>query len=130
MCLCSRGVLLIQIRYFGHSTILYKLKSFIANFFVMRDILIATCSRCERSVGDDEAPETWPFLWNLSQSENPRVVSGGGVRGESAPRREGGGYQPLLSERQSFVLGCPVVCGSLLAANGSNEYTACCCECK
>jgi hypothetical protein len=80
MCLCSRGVLSVQILYFAHNTIIYDLNiCFFVNFFVMRDILIATRSRCVMSVSD-KAPETWPFLWNLSRRDSLRVVSGGGVR--------------------------------------------------
>jgi hypothetical protein len=55
--------------------------------------MIATRSRCVRSVSD-KAPETWPFLWNLSRRESLRVVSGGGVRQrerESAPSTDGDG---------------------------------------
>jgi hypothetical protein len=40
------------------------------------------------------------FLWNLSKRENPRVVSGGGVREEVCTLYRWGGGTQLAPERQ------------------------------
>lgn len=77
---------------------------FIVNLFVIRDILIATCSCCVRSVSDDKAPETWSFLRNLSQRESVRVVIGGG-QGESLhPLQMGTGHAAIAPKIQVFGL--------------------------
>jgi hypothetical protein len=72
----------IQKRSFGHRTILYKLNVFIAISLLCETLgsqhgvavwgLSATTRRRKRGL----------FLWNLSQKENPRVVSGRSVREE------------------------------------------------
>jgi hypothetical protein len=53
----------------------------------MRDIRIATCSRCVRSVGGNKAPETWPFSMEF--------VPKGEAEGFEWRGRETGSLHPL-----------------------------------
>jgi hypothetical protein len=61
----------------------------------MRDIRIATRSRCVRSVSDNKAPETWPegCEWR------------GRERGSLHPLQMGVGVRSLLQKDTVFVLG-------------------------
>jgi hypothetical protein len=64
----------------------------------MRDIRIATCSRCVRSVGDNKAPETWPF----SMEFVPERETKGCERGSLHPLQMGAGVRGLLQKDTVF----------------------------
>jgi hypothetical protein len=68
--------------------------------FVMRDIRIPTRSRYARSVRETRRL----FLWNLSQRESLRVVSGEDERGSLHPLQMGAGVRSLL-QKDSFCSG-------------------------
>jgi hypothetical protein len=79
-----------------------------------------------RSVGDNETPETWPFLWNLSQRENPRVVSGEGMREEVCTLyRWGTGHTVLAPEKDAVFGWHDLVVGMLegLVSRKGIQYT-------
>jgi hypothetical protein len=90
----------------------------------MQYIRIVTCSSCVRSVSDNKVPETCPFLWNLSQRDSLRVVSGGSEREECTLYRWGWGMQLSLQKDTVFILGWMTYQSCCLkgwlAAKGSN----------
>jgi hypothetical protein len=67
----------------------------------MQDIRIATCSRCVRSVGENKAPETWPFSMEFVPKGEPESLNGGGERGSLHPLQLGAGVCSLL-QKDSF----------------------------
>jgi hypothetical protein len=70
----------------------------------MRDILIAKCSRCVRSVGDNKAPETWPFSMEFVPEGEPEGCEWRRrERGSLRPLQIGAGVRSLLQKRQLFV---------------------------
>jgi hypothetical protein len=71
----------------------------------MRDIRIATCSRCVSSVGENEAPETWPFSMEFVPKGEPRGWVRGRERGSLHPLQMGAGVRSLLQKDTDFVLG-------------------------
>jgi hypothetical protein len=65
------------------------------------DVRIATCSRCVRSVGDNKAPETWPFSMEFVPEGEPEGCEW--RRRERAslhPLQMGAGVRSLLQKRQ------------------------------
>jgi hypothetical protein len=69
----------------------------------MRDIQIATSSRCVRSVGENKAPETWPFSMEfVPKGETRGLWVEGGWERKSAPFTDGGGGTQLAPGRHSF----------------------------
>jgi hypothetical protein len=73
------------------------------DFFVMRDIRIATCSRCVRSVGDNKEPETWPFCTEFVPKGEPEGCEWRRrERGSLHSLQIGAGVRSLLQKRQSW----------------------------
>jgi hypothetical protein len=73
--------------------------------FVMLGIRIA-CSRCVRSVGDNKAPETWPFSMEFVPKGEPEGCEWRGrERGSLHPLQMGAGVRSLLQKYTVFVLG-------------------------
>jgi hypothetical protein len=69
----------------------------------MRDILIATGSRCVRSVGKNKAPETWPFYMEFVPKGEPEGCEWSGrERGSLHHLQMGGGGTQLCPERHNF----------------------------
>jgi hypothetical protein len=71
----------------------------------MRDIRIATCSRCVRSVGDNKAPETWPFSMEFVPEGEPEGCEWRRERGSLYPLQMGAGVRSLLQKDTVFVPG-------------------------
>jgi hypothetical protein len=68
----------------------------------MRDIRIAICSRCVRSVGENKAPETWPFSMEFVPKGEPEGCEWRGrERGSLHPLQMGAGVRSLL-QKDSF----------------------------
>jgi hypothetical protein len=67
----------------------------------MRDILIASRSRCVRSVGENKAPETWPFSTEFVPKGEPEGCEGGSLH----PLQMGAVLRSLLQKDTIFVLG-------------------------
>jgi hypothetical protein len=91
----------------------------------MRDIRIATCSRCVRSFRDNKAPETWPFYMEFVPKGDPE----GGEwwrreRGGLHPLQMGAGVRSLLQKDTVFVLGL-MTWRSDCFVGSSNKATQC-----
>jgi hypothetical protein len=72
----------------------------------MRDIRIATRSRCVRSIVDNKAPETWPFSMEFVPEGEPDGFEWRGAeRGCLHPLQMGVGVLILLQKETVFVLG-------------------------
>jgi hypothetical protein len=72
--------------------------------FVMLDIRIATRSRCVRSVGDNKAPETWPFSMEFVPEGEPEVCEWRRRERVSLhPLQIGEGVRSLLKKRQLLI---------------------------
>jgi hypothetical protein len=69
----------------------------------MRDIRIAICGRCVRSVGDNKAPETWPFSMEFVPEGEPEDCEWGRKRGSLHPLQMGAGVRSLLLKRQCLI---------------------------
>jgi hypothetical protein len=70
----------------------------------MRDIRIATRSRCVRSVGDNKAPETWPFSMEFVPEGEPEGCEWRRrKRGSLHPPQMGAGVRSLLQKRQLLI---------------------------
>jgi hypothetical protein len=68
----------------------------------MRDIRTATCSGCVRSVGENKAPETWPFSMEFDPKGEPEGCEWRGhERGSLHPLQKGAGVCSLL-QKDSF----------------------------
>jgi hypothetical protein len=72
------------------------------DIFVMRDIRIATCSRSARSVGENKAPETWPFSMEFVPKGEPEGCEWRGRERKTASSTDGGGGTQLAPEINSF----------------------------
>jgi hypothetical protein len=71
----------------------------------MPGIRIATRSRCVRSVGDNKAPETWPFSMEFVPKGEPEGCEWRGrERGSLHPLQMGAGVHSLLQKYTVFVL--------------------------
>jgi hypothetical protein len=70
----------------------------------MRDIRIATRSRCVRSVGDNKVPEMWPFSMEFVPEGEPEGCEWRRERGSCTLYRWGRGYG-ACSRKAVVVLG-------------------------
>jgi hypothetical protein len=68
----------------------------------MRDIRVATCSRCVRSVGGNKATKTWPFSMEFVPKGETDVCEWRGRERKSAPSTDGGEVTQPAPERHSF----------------------------
>jgi hypothetical protein len=70
----------------------------------MRDIRIATSSRCVRSVGDNKAPETWTFSMEFVPEGEPEGCEWRRrERGSLHPPQNGAGLRSLLQKIELLV---------------------------
>jgi hypothetical protein len=71
----------------------------------VRDIRIATCSSCVRSVGEKKAPETWPFSMEFVPKGEPEGCEWTGrERGSLHPLQMGAGYAACSRKKQFLFL--------------------------
>jgi hypothetical protein len=99
----------------------------------MRDIRIATCSHCVRSIGDNKAPETWPFSMEFVPEGDPEGCEWRRRERESLHPLQMG-YAACSRKRQLLVLGWMTWQSDCfegeLSAKPPNVYITCGCEFK
>jgi hypothetical protein len=90
----------------------------------MRDIRMVTRSRCVRYVGDNKAPETWPFSMEFVPDGEPEGLSGG-VREEVCTLYRWGRGYAACSRKDSCGFGLRTVQSDRYVERRNNKAALC-----